>query len=144
MLSTAPPLSAAASPPARPYVLLVDDHIPSLCQLREIVATAGHACRTAGSATEALRQCDLARPRLVVTDLAMPNLDGRGLARWLHERCPSVPLILLTGEMLDRRALAALRPAFAAVMTKPVDVAVLLGLIDRLMPPRDGPEPPCP
>ncbi len=144
MLSIAPPLSTAPARPARPYVLLVDDHIPSLRQLRDIVATAGHACRTAGSATEALRQCDLVRPRLVVTDLAMPNLDGQGLARWLHARCPSVPLILLTGEMLDRRALAALRPTFAAVMTKPVDVAGLLGLIDRLMPPRDAPAAPCP
>src|SRR4051812_30228935 len=88
-----------------PYVLLVDDHAPSLRRLQEIVERAGHSCASAHSASEALDCCARRRPQVVVTDLAMPNLDGRGLASWLRRRCPSIPLILMTAQTLD----AALR-----------------------------------
>jgi two-component system response regulator GlrR len=65
----------------------------------------------------------------------MPNLDGRGLARWLQSRYPSVPIILVTGESFNPQSLGEMRRIFTAVLTKPVDVEQLLGLLDRLMPP---------
>jgi CheY-like chemotaxis protein len=88
------------------------------------------------SAAEALRHCDAQRPRVVVTDLSMPNLDGLGLAEWMHLRFPSVPLILMTGQFLDPSTRTALARIFTAVMPKPVDVEQLLGRLERLMPPR--------
>src|SRR5437762_14327738 len=100
-LTIAPPRVAGA----HPYVLLVDDHEPSLSRLYELVRLSGHRCLAARSGTEALLCCDNRRPWVVVTDLAMPNLDGRGLARWLQARHPSVPIILMTGEDFEPRSL---------------------------------------
>lgn len=136
MLRVAPPRSTARMAAAGPYVLLVDDHEPSLRKLHQVVQVAGHRCVMALSASEALRHCDAQRPRLVVTDLSMPNLDGLGLADWMHLRFPSVPLILMTGQFLDPALLATLGRRFTAVMTKPIDVERLLGRVERLMPPR--------
>jgi len=116
------------------YVLLVDDHEPSLQQLRELVSLSGHPCVAARSGTEALRCCDACRPRVVVTDLTMPNLDGRALARWIQERHPSVPIVLMTGQVVEPRSLGELRRTFTAVLPKPIDVNRLLDLLDRLMP----------
>jgi len=130
----------AASPPptaaslGRPYVLLVDDHLPTLKRLHNVVELAGHRCASAGSATDALSTCDSCRPQVVVTDLAMPNLDGHGLARWLRDRYPSVPIILVTGEQLDARTRDRFRGTFTAVFSKPVDVEQFLDKLDRLMP----------
>lgn len=135
MLSSAARTSATLLGPARPYVLLVDDHRPTLRQLQEVIALEGYECMTAGSGAEAIRQCDRRPPRVVITDLAMPNLDGRGLARWLRARFPSVPLILVTGEILDGADLAALFCTFSAVYSKPVDVSSLLEHVARIMPP---------
>jgi CheY-like chemotaxis protein len=117
------------------YVLLVDDHEPSLRQLEELVCQSGHPCVAARSGTEALMCCDNCCPRVVVTDLTMPNLDGRALARWLQARHPSVPIVLMTGQAFDPRSLGELRRTFTAVLPKPIDVDRLLGLLDRLMPP---------
>jgi CheY-like chemotaxis protein len=116
------------------YILLVDDHEPSLRQLVELVRLSGHRCVATRSGTEALLCCDRSRPRVVVTDFSMPNLDGRGLARWLQARHPSVPMILLTGQAFDDRSLLQLQRIFTAVLTKPVDIEQLLGLLERLMP----------
>lgn len=117
-----------------PYVLLVDDDDPSLRLLQTIVELAGHRCVPARSATDAISSCDCARPQVVVTDLMMPNLDGHGLALWLRKRYPSVPIILLTGEDLDPRDRLRFRETFAAVFTKPLDVASFLNRLGRFMP----------
>jgi CheY-like chemotaxis protein len=116
------------------YILLVDDHEPSLRQLDELVRLTGHRCVATRSGTEALLCCDRSRPRVVVTDFSMPNLDGRGLAHWLQTRHPSVAIILLTGQAFDDRSLVQLQRIFTAVMSKPVDIEQLLGLLERLMP----------
>jgi CheY-like chemotaxis protein len=132
VLAPAPASASAAA--AKPYVLLVDDHEPSLRQLDALIRGAGHRCVAACSGTEALHCCDSRRPRVVVTDLAMPNLDGVGLARWLHARYPSIPLILMTAHELDAQARGALEHTFTAVLPKPIDIQNLLGLLDRLTP----------
>jgi DNA-binding NtrC family response regulator len=135
MLSVAPLLTVPGVSTVRDaYVLLVDDHEPSLRQLRELVKLSGHACIATSRITDALSHCDRCKPRVVVTDLTMPNLDGYGLARWLQSRHPSVPLILMTGQSFDPSSLDELQRTFTAVLPKPIDVDRFLGLLDRLMP----------
>jgi CheY-like chemotaxis protein len=134
MMSYALRPATAPRLPARPYVLVVDDHRPSLSTLREAVELDGHPTVGAESAAEAIRLCDARPPQVVITDLAMPNLDGSGLARWVRARYPSVPLILVTGEPLDDAALGSFGQTFAAIYSKPVDIAALLDRLARMMP----------
>ena len=136
MLSVAPLLSARPGNVPGPYVLLVDDHEPSLRQLHEVVALSGHRCVSTPSPTDAVRLCDARRPQVVVTDLAMPNLDGQALARWLRSRFPSIPIVLMTGQALDVETLEGLEGTFTAILAKPVDIDRFVSLLDRLMPPR--------
>ena len=118
MISNAISPTTTVAPPGAPYVLLVDDHLPSLSRLRSVVELAGHRCLSAGSATVALSTCDSCRPQVVVTDLPMPDLDGHGLARWLKTRYPAVPMVLVTGEQLDPRTRDTFRGLFTAVFSK--------------------------
>jgi CheY-like chemotaxis protein len=136
MLSVSAPSIGSRVVPSMPsYVLVVDDHEPSLRRLEELITHSGHACVTASSGSEAVLCCDRSRPRIVLTDLSMPNLDGRGLARWLQTRHPSVPIILMSGQSFDTRSLGELQRIFTAVLRKPIDIDLLVGLLDRLMPP---------
>jgi CheY-like chemotaxis protein len=135
MMSVAPFAFSTVTPPAEPIVLLVDDHEPSLVRLRMVVETAGYSCAAAACPAGALAFCETRRPALVVTDLAMPVLDGHALARRLKARYPSLPILLLTGELLAASDRAAFGPTFEAVLTKPLDVGPFLSLLDGLMPP---------
>ncbi len=135
MLSLTPGVFSTTPVPSTSYVLLVDDHSPSLRTLKAIIEQEGFTCLTATSSSDAIRLCDLKAPKVVVTDLAMPNLDGHGLARWLAMRFPSIPLILVTGETLDERTRAKLEGSFAAVYSKPVDARLLIDRLSRMMPP---------
>ena len=134
MLSLAS-LSVAPPDSDQPYVLLVDDHEPSLLKLRLVLETAGYDCVSATSASEALEYCDTRPPTLVVTDLRMPRMDGPGLARWLQARYPTTPVVLVTGEALDSPTLRMLHRTFAAVLGKPLDVEPFLEILGDLMRP---------
>jgi CheY-like chemotaxis protein len=136
MMSVAPLVSSWPGTVPVPYVLLVDDDVPSLQGLHEVVSRSGYRCVSTSSPTDAVRFCDSRRPQVVVTDLAMPNLDGQGLARWLRSRFPSVPIILMTGQDLDAPTREGLEPSFTAILAKPVNIERFLSLLGRLMPPR--------
>jgi FixJ family two-component response regulator len=65
----------------------------------------------------------------VVSDIAMPVLDGDELAARLGELYPTLPLVLMSGN----RAPAAESPGgHHAFVEKPVDRASLLGAIERV------------
>ena len=73
---------------------------------------AGFTVLSATGATEALALVDQDRPPLsaIVTDLAMPGLDGGALAEQLRRRYPAVPVLYMSGFTDDdviRRGLMA-------------------------------------
>ena len=119
--------------PAR--VLVVDD-VPDVAEvLALLLSRAGYQVTAAGSAFEAL---DLARLRafdVVISDIGMPRMNGYQLAGALRA-LPAyrhVPLIAFTGytEYDDRGR--TLRAGFSAHLTKPIDPAGLLDLINELL-----------
>jgi CheY-like chemotaxis protein len=101
-----PTTSAVASDEAPPLVanlertlniLLVDDQ-PIICELvAELLRTDGHVVHTAGSGGSALEQFRELECDLVITDLAMPGMNGQQLANVMKQLTPAVPVILLTG-----------------------------------------------
>ena len=133
MLSVAPISMGPLPPGIQPFVLLVDDHEPSLETLRLVVEGAGFYCVARTCSREALDYCHSRRPALVVTDLAMPHLDGRELAGSLKLRYPTTPIVLVTGEALDEDSLAAFAGTFAGVFEKPLRVESFLTLVEGLM-----------
>jgi len=56
---------------------------------------------------------------IVVTDVRMPgSMDGIGLARWMREHAPAVPIIITSGFATQPDA-AAINPAIVRVVAKP-------------------------
>ncbi|MBY0337460.1 MAG: response regulator, partial [Acetobacteraceae bacterium] len=90
-----PPAEAVAAPGP---VLLVEDE-PALMRLgRFALGRAGHEAVGAedGSAALELIEGGL-RPAVLVTDVAMPGLDGLALARAARRALPDLPVVLLSG-----------------------------------------------
>jgi CheY-like chemotaxis protein len=125
----------AALLPDAPYVLLVDDEEASFLPLVELIRLAGFASVATRSATDALACCYHRRPEIVVTDLVMPGPDGRALAKRLRRRFPEVPILLVTGQSLDRPDWAIPAGLFEAVFPKPLDIERFIALVGRLMCP---------
>jgi signal transduction histidine kinase len=92
---TAPPPGAGGLPAGR--VLVVDDEPRLATMLARILACDGLAVEVRTSGEEALAACAAQRYDLVLTDVGMPGMSGLELARALTQRCPGLPIVLVTG-----------------------------------------------
>lgn len=116
------------------YILLVDDDEFNLQQLSLVMTKAGHRCVTALSASDAQACCGGQIPSAVVTDLCMPGIDGQALGRWLRDRFPSLPIILMTAQMLNLEESQSLHRTFNEIVFKPLDPDHLLGRLSEMAP----------
>jgi CheY-like chemotaxis protein len=79
------------------HVLVVDDHPMVRDIVSAYLAEDHHVVATAGSAREALEKFQRDRFDLVITDHAMPEINGQELAASIKHLQPHEPVILLTG-----------------------------------------------
>lgn len=99
-LETSKERAATAVPPAKgELLLLVDDEKPILQVAQALLEGHGYRVLTAGEATEALAIFAIRKDeiKLVLTDLAMPLMDGITLIRTLQKMKPDVRVIASTG-----------------------------------------------
>ena len=134
-LSVAPLIACDPDLSKTPFVLIVDDHAPSLERLKALIEHSGYVCVTASSAAEALIYCDQNRPALVITDYSMPRLNGDGLARWLKARYPSTPIVLITGDIMTAEFHQSLGENFLVVIKKPLQVEPFLAILEAVLKP---------
>jgi CheY-like chemotaxis protein len=87
---------AGSTPPLR--ILLVDDERAVREFLSQELSEEGHNVAVASDGYAALAQIDRGMNfDLVISDLAMPGLDGVAVIREVRRRRPRLPAILLTG-----------------------------------------------
>jgi signal transduction histidine kinase/CheY-like chemotaxis protein len=83
-------------------ILCVDDEPPVLDVLRIILQSAGHKVEGASNGHGAIEAFRSAKARnesfdVVLTDLGMPKMDGRQVAKIIKEESHNTPVIMLTG-----------------------------------------------
>lgn len=90
--------AAPQSDRQKPHVLLVDDDAVVRQALADSLSDHGWIVESAGSGAEALKVLEHTEAiDLLVTDLAMPGMNGLTLIREARERRPRLPALLLTG-----------------------------------------------
>ena len=117
-----------ASTPAR--ILVVDDDEAVRDAVCDVVTMLGHTAEPASDAYEALDRFRPGRYDLVVTDLAMPVMNGLDLARHLRTLEPTLPITIFSATALPPEP--ALEVIGITVACKP-DVDALVRLIQRTL-----------
>jgi len=124
-------------------ILLIEDDPDDAETTRRAFARAkiGNPITVVGSGEAAL---DLLTPRsdqrgqatidLVLLDLGLPKLDGRGVLReiWADKRLRHIPIIVLTGSRREDDLIDAYKGGAVRFLQKPVDVGHLLIAIGDL------------
>jgi CheY-like chemotaxis protein len=112
-----------------PTILVVDDEVPIVLLLSELLHAAGYRVVTAHNGEDALALARLRPPDLVLADVMMPRLDGVELCRRLHAapRTRHVPVILMSAVASPRLQL----DNAVAFVAKPFDLDDLLALVRR-------------
>jgi CheY-like chemotaxis protein/DNA-binding MarR family transcriptional regulator len=105
-------------------VLVVDDDLEATEELVEYLAKAGLTCQSAGDGWAALNLlADGCRPRVVVSDLRMPELDGLQFVEHLRQQSEldSPDIVFVSGNAGFEDAVRALQLGARDMLTKPID-----------------------
>ena len=116
------------------HLLVVDDND----HMREFVARvfsdlADYRVTTASDGSEGLQKALDDLPDLIVTDLAMPGLDGLEMIAALREAGRWIPAIIMTAEGSEQVAADALRLGVADYFIKPFDAPDLIDAAERIL-----------
>ena len=103
-------------------VVLVDDQVEVRASLGVMIRTLGYDVHAVAGGAAALEALEQGPAVAVVTDLGMPDMDGRQLAEAVRARFPRVPVVLLTGWA---EAASEMPAAVARVLPKPLRMSQL-------------------
>ena len=118
---------------AEKRILVVEDEREMLELYRDFLSGQGYTVLTATDGEEALAVAKAQRLDLIVLDVMLPRVDGYHVAYELSNR-PGAPRILMaTCRNAEREGALALLSGAAAVLEKPIDLAVLLAKIEELL-----------
>ena len=120
----------------RPSLILVAEDEPAVRLLAaRALREGGYQVAEAGDGAAALglMESGTIRPDLILTDVVMPNLNGRQLHDAVHARWPGVPVLFTSGHTGEAAVLERLVPAGAAFLGKPFTPESLRSAVDGLL-----------
>lgn len=112
-------------------ILVVDDEREIRSLVRILAERAGYQVVEASSAEEALQLLEERglEPRLLLTDIAMPGMNGLALAATMHHFRPGLPVLFMTGFADEYQA----ELSGSVVLRKPFKGAELLTAIQDVI-----------
>jgi CheY-like chemotaxis protein len=130
-----PILSDDDRPPDSAFrILVVDDFEDSADIFAQMLGRMGHQVSIAHNGQEALEQVSIHQPDVLISDIAMPGMNGYELARQLRRRPELKDLILIAltgfGQPQDRER--ALQAGFDYHLVKPAQFDTLHALFTSI------------
>jgi two-component system cell cycle sensor histidine kinase/response regulator CckA len=116
---------------------VVEDEDVVRRMVTRVLGDAGYRTLEARHGEEALRITAFAHPylHLVITDVLMPELDGRALGQRLSERWPDLPVLYISGHPADDLFHRGAPTACSPFLRKPFKAEELLAAVQRLLGP---------
>jgi DNA-binding NtrC family response regulator len=116
---------------SRGKVLIADDDALVRGALVRSLTGTGYEVTAAANGREATELLDESQFEAIVSDIAMPEIDGIQLLRAIRQRDPDVPVVLITGAPDVATAMQAVRLGALMYMTKPVDLDEMKGIVAK-------------
>ena len=114
-------------------ILVVDDDRPTTDMLIEWLEKRGYSGVGAYGGQEGIEAFEQGDYDLVITDLAMPGIDGMALLETVKVRDPRMAVLMVSGLGTIEKAVLAIKKGAYDFVTKPVDFEHLEESIDRAL-----------
>jgi signal transduction histidine kinase len=112
-------------------LLVIDDERPILEMLEMSLASEGYNVMTAESGKEGLKIFEEQGPKLVLTDIKMPGMDGIEVLKKIKALDDEAEVIVITGHGDMNSAISALQHGASDFITKPIRDEVLMLSLER-------------
>ncbi|MGO8995756.1 MAG: sigma-54-dependent transcriptional regulator [Polyangiaceae bacterium] len=114
-----------------PRVLVVDDDASLRFTLEAVLSDAGLTVEVTDGGASGIAAFEARGADVVLTDLAMPDVDGMQVLARIRAQDPSVPVLMLTAHGSERVAVAAMKAGAYDYLPKPFDPDELVLAVKR-------------
>ncbi|EHY1205644.1 butyrate response regulator transcription factor BumR [Campylobacter jejuni] len=114
-------------------ILVVEDEIKTRESLINVLSERFSKVIGAQNGDEGLKKFKKFKPDLVITDIAMPIMDGLDMAREIKEISDDVPIVVLSAYSEKERLLRFIDIGIDKYLIKPVDIEELFKVLDCLV-----------
>lgn len=115
-------------------ILVIDDDAQLRRLLARVLKGAGHTVHEAKNGREGITLFHQVHPRLVITDLVMPDTEGIETIRELRREAPNVSILAISGGSNHAVYLrAATGLGATAALEKPFNNDQLLSVVEELL-----------
>jgi two-component system, cell cycle response regulator CpdR len=116
-------------------ILLVEDEDMLRSLLKDLLEHKGYQVADAACAADALELYEASRPDLLITDVAMPGMNGEALAEALRTKQPGLRVIFMSGYAGTSAAAiqSSLSDGGVAFLQKPFRMSLLLDKVNELL-----------
>jgi len=123
-------------------VLVIEDHPANLELMVYLLRAFGHSPTEARDGLAGVEAALRDPPELILCDIAMPKLDGYGVARLLKSdpRLHAVPLIAVTASAMVGDRARVIEAGFDGYISKPIDPETFVAQIEGYLARKATPE----
>ncbi|EMJ0703429.1 response regulator transcription factor [Campylobacter jejuni] len=114
-------------------ILVVEDEVKARESMINILSERFSKVIGAQNGDEGLKKFKKFKPDLVITDIAMPIMDGPDMAREIKEISDDVPIVVLSAYSEKERLLRSIDIGIDKYLIKPVDIEELFKVLDYLI-----------
>ncbi len=116
-------------------ILIVEDSPTQALKLQQFLEDNNYRVSVARNGVEALSYLQECTPKLIISDIVMPEMDGYELCRKIksHDRLKSIPTVLLTTLSEPEDIVNGLACGADNFVTKPYDENLLLSRIQYIL-----------
>ncbi|HEG5976572.1 TPA: response regulator transcription factor [Campylobacter jejuni] len=114
-------------------MLVVEDEVKARESMINILSERFSKVIGAQNGDEGLKKFKKFKPDLVITDIAMPIMDGLDMAREIKEISDDVPIVVLSAYSEKERLLRSIDIGIDKYLIKPVDIEELFKVLDYLI-----------
>lgn len=112
-------------------IWIVDDDQSIRWVLQKAVSREGIPCEMFSNASEVIERLQYETPQVLVSDIRMPGKSGLELLNVVREKCPDLPVIIMTAYSDLDSAVSAFQGGAFEYLPKPFDIENALELILR-------------
>lgn len=116
-----------------PSILIIEDDLTFSLMLTTWLGKKGFTASTAALVADAKRKIEGNNYDLILSDLRLPDGDGIQLLKWLNEKYPSLPLIMMTSYADIQTAVQAIKLGASDYIAKPLNPDELLSKIREII-----------
>jgi DNA-binding NtrC family response regulator len=114
------------------HILIIDDEEHICSALARFLRKEGYTISTAGDGERGLEMFRAEKFDIILTDVAMPKLDGLEFLQTVRGVDTNVPVVVLTGTGTVKRAIQAMRLGATDYITKPFSMQVVVRVMNNI------------